>query len=158
MFGDYSPEAIARGLGKLNAASLAELRAEVADLRAKLQPIEAQKALSAQEAHDAAIYGAHPDADSIFESQQFAAWKDAQPSIVRAALDQALTKGSATQIVEVFDAFKKAAGQASAPRNTPAASQPSLADAAKAAIAKAAAPMPARLGWLAAGVLRGAEA
>lgn len=146
LFGDYSPEAIARGLGKLNADSLAELRAEVAELRAKLQPIEAQKALSAQEAHKAAIYGAHPDADSIFESQQFATWKDAQPSIVRAALDQALANGSAAQIVEVFSAFKAATGQAAVPTAATAkAGQISPAQAAKAAIARAAAPMPASI-------------
>lgn len=154
LFGDYSPEAIARGLGKLNADSLAELRAEVAELRAKLQPIEAQKALSAEEAHKAAIYGAHPDADSIFESQQFATWKDAQPSIVRAALDQALANGSAAQIVEVFSAFKKATGQVATP---PAAQsgQVSPADAAKAAIAKTPTPIPASLSYIPGGRVAG---
>lgn len=143
IFGDFSPEAMAKGVAQLVQAQVA---ASMANIDAKLKPIEQQNAQSAQEAHLAAIYGAHADADSIVESQEFAAWKDAQPSVVRAALDQVLDKGSASQVIEVFDAFKAASGQAK-PNNTPAASagQVSPAEAAKAAIAKAAPPIPASL-------------
>lgn len=147
LFGDFTPEAIARGLSTLNAASLAELRAEIAELRDKLQPIQQQTAKTAAEEHVAAIYGAHPDADSIVESQEFSAWKAAQPSVVRAALDHAMSKGSATDVIEVFSAFKASKGQAAVPQQpaAPAAPQVSPAEAAKAAIAKAAAPMPASI-------------
>jgi len=143
IFGDFSPEAMAKGVAQLVQAQVA---ASMANIDAKLKPIEQQNAQSAQEAHLAAIYGAHADADSIVESQEFAAWKDAQPSVVRAALDQVLDKGSASQVIEVFDAFKAASGQAK-PNNTPAApaGQVSPAEAAKAAIAKAAPPIPASL-------------
>ncbi len=143
IFGDFSPEAMAKGVAQLVQA---QVEARMASINAKLQPIEQQSVKTAEEAHMAAIYGAHKDADSIVESQQFAAWKDAQPSVVRAALDQALTHGSAAQVIEVFDAFKKASGQVVA--NTPSAApagQVSPAEAAKAAIAKAAVPMPASL-------------
>lgn len=141
IFGDFSEEALAKGIAKLVDQQVA---ARMAAIDAKLQPIEQQAATDATTAHFKAIYDAHPDADSVVESQEFAAWKGAQPAVVRAALDHALTKGSSTDVIEVFSAFKKASGQAS---NNPAATagQVSPAEAAKAAIAKAAAPIPASL-------------
>ncbi len=144
IFGDFSPEAMAAGVAKLVQA---QVEARMAAIDAKLQPIQQQTAKTAEEKHITAIYGAHPDADSIVESQEFASWKAAQPSVVRAALDQAMSKGSATDVIEVFSAFKASKGQAAVPQQpaAPAAPQVSPAEAAKAAIAKAAAPMPASL-------------
>lgn len=141
IFGDFSEGALAKGIAKLVDQQVA---ARMAAIDAKLQPIEQQAATDATTAHFKAIYDAHPDADSVVESQEFAAWKGAQPAVVRAALDHALTKGSSTDVIEVFSAFKKASGQAS---NNPAstAGQVSPGEAAKAAIAKAAAPIPASL-------------
>lgn len=144
IFGDFSPEAMAAGVAKLVQA---QVEARMAAIDAKLQPIQQQTAKTAAEEHIAAIYGAHPDADSIVESQEFAAWKGAQPGVVRAALDAALTNGTTKDVIEVFTAFKAAKGQVAAPQQpaAPAAPQVSPAEAAKAAIAKAAAPMPASL-------------
>jgi len=141
LFGDFSEEALAKGITKLVEQ---QVTARMAAVDAKLKPIEQQAATDATTAHFNAIYSAHPDADSIVESQEFAVWKGAQPAVVRAALDQALEKGSSTDVIEVFSAFKKASGQAT---NNPAATagQVSPAEAAKAAIAKAAAPIPASL-------------
>ena len=142
LFGDFSPEAMAKGVAKLVEA---QVQARLAQIDQKLQPFEQKAAADASAQHFNAIYSAHPDADSIAQSQEFAVWKGAQPAIVRAALDQALEKGSSTDVIEVFTAYKAATGQATAPRNNPAASQPSLADAAKAAIANTATPIPASL-------------
>lgn len=144
IFGDFSPEAMAAGVAKLVQA---QVEARMAAIDAKLQPIQQQTAKTAAEEHIAAIYGAHPDADSIVESQEFASWKAAQPSVVRHALDHAMNNGSASDVIEVFSAFKASKGQAAAPQQpaAPAAPQVSPAEAAKAAIAKAAAPMPASL-------------
>ncbi len=141
IFGDFSEEALAKGIAKLVDQQVA---ARMAAIDAKLQPIEQQAATDATAAHFKAIYDVHPDADSVVESQEFAAWKGAQPAVVRAALDHALMKGSSTDVIEVFSAFKKASVQAT---NNPAATagQVSPAEAAKAAIAKAAAPIPASL-------------
>lgn len=115
----------------------------MAAIDAKLKPIEQQAATDATTAHFNAIYSAHPDADSIVESQEFAVWKGAQPAVVRAALDQALEKGSSTDVIEVFSAFKAATQQQSPPAADKGAMTP--AEAAKAAIAKASAPIPASL-------------
>lgn len=143
LFGDFSPEAMAKGVAQLVQA---QVQARMAELDAKLQPIQQQTARSATEVHLSAIYSAHPDADSIVESQEFAAWKSTQPGVVRAALDAALTTGSTSDVIEVFSAFKAATGQAAVPTATTAkAGQISPAEAAKAAIARAAAPMPASI-------------
>ena len=140
LFGDFSEEALAKGITKLVEQQVA---ARMAAIDAKLKPIEQQAATDATTAHFNAIYSAHPDADSIVESQEFAVWKGAQPAVVRAALDQALEKGSSTDVIEVFSAFKAATQQQSPPAAGKGAMTP--AEAAKAAIAKASAPIPASL-------------
>ena len=140
LFGDFSEEALAKGITKLVEQQVA---ARMAAIDAKLKPIEQQAATDATTAHFNAIYSAHPDADSIVESQEFAVWKGAQPAVVRAALDQALEKGSSTDVIEVFSAFKAATQQQSPTAAGKGAMTP--AEAAKAAIAKASAPIPASL-------------
>ena len=140
LFGDFSEEALAKGITQLVDQQVA---ARMEAINAKLKPIEQQAATDATTAHFNAIYSAHPDADSIVESQEFAVWKGAQPAIVRAALDHALEKGSSTDVIEVFSAFKAATQQQSPPAAGKGAMTP--AEAAKAAIAKASAPIPASL-------------
>ena len=140
LFGDFSEKALAEGITKLVEQQVA---ARMAAIDAKLQPIEQQAATDATAAHFKAIYEAHADADSIVESQEFAAWKSSLPGVMRAAAEQALAKGSSTDVIEVFTAFKDATGQAKPPAAS--AGQVSPAEAAKATIAKAAAPVPASL-------------
>lgn len=144
LFGDFSPEAMANGVAKIVQAQMA---AQMAAIDAKLQPIQQKGAQDATEAHLSAIYAAHADADSIIESQEFAAWKAGQPSFVRQALDHALTKGSTGQVIEVFDAFKKATAGTQAQTAAEPVQQPVMdpAAAAKAAIAKAVATPPVSL-------------
>ena len=77
------------------------------------------------------------------ESQEFAAWKSSLPGVMRAAAEQALAKGSSTDVIEVFSAFKAATQQQPPAAAGKGAMTP--AEAAKAAIAKAAMPVPASL-------------
>lgn len=105
LFGDFSEQALAAGIQKLVAQQVA---AQVGKL---VQPIQAKQAEDAATAHYQAIYSAHPNADSIAQSKEFAAWVDSHPSAVRNAYWQLFdpeTGGTADQIVEVFDAFKSA--------------------------------------------------
>lgn len=141
LFGDFSPEAMAKGVAALVEQQVA---ARMAAIDATLQPLQKQAATDATADHFNAIYSAHPDADSIAESQEFAVWKSSQPAIVRAALDRAMTEGGSADVIEVFGAFKAATSQSAPP---PAATQkaPSPAEAARAAIAKVAAQPPASL-------------
>ena len=137
IFGDFSEEALAKGI-----ATLVEQQVQ-ARVSAALEPLATKQAKDAAAAHYDAIYSKHPDADSIAQSTEFAAWVNAQPSAVRNAywgLFDAKTGGTAEEIVEVFDAFKAA----STPNpNTPAAADPKAA--ASAAVAAARATPPASL-------------
>ena len=134
IFGDFSEEALAKGI-----ATLVEQQVQ-ARVNAALEPLATKQAKDAAAAHYDAIYSKHPDADSIAQSTEFAAWVNAQPSAVRNAywgLFDAQTGGTASEIVEVFDAFKAA----STPNpNTPAAADPKAAASAAVAAAKATPP------------------
>lgn len=137
IFGDFSEEALAKGIATLVAQQVQ------ARVNAALEPLTTKQAKDAAQAHYDAIYTKHPDADSIAQSTEFAAWVNAQPSAVRNAywgLFDAKTGGTAEEIVEVFDAFKAA----STPNpNTPAAANTKAA--ASAAVAAARATPPASL-------------
>lgn len=105
LFGDFSEAALKAGIEKLVAQQVAAQVAKV------VQPFQAKQAEDAETAHYDAIYSAHPNADSIAQSKEFADWVDSHPSAVRNAYWQLFdpaTGGTAAQIVEVFDAFKSA--------------------------------------------------
>ena len=109
IFGDFSEEGIANGV-----TQLVEQRASAlvdAKLNAALAPLREREAQSAVSAHQQAIYGAHPDADEVYESSQFKAWMGNQPSYARAAIEYTLANGTAQQVVEVFSTFKGATGK-----------------------------------------------
>ena len=137
IFGDFSEEALAKGIATLVAQQVQ------ARVNAALEPLATKQAKDAAAAHYDAIYSKHPDADSIAQSAEFAAWVNAQPSAVRNAywgLFDPHTGGTAQEIVEVFDAFK---GTGTPNPNTPAAADPKAA--ASAAVAAARATPPASL-------------
>lgn len=134
IFGDFSEEALAKGI-----ATLVEQQVQ-ARVNAALEPLATKQAKDAAAAHYDAIYSKHPDADSIAQSNEFAAWVNAQPSAVRNAywgLFSPHTGGTAEEIVEVFDAFK---GANTSNPNTPAAADPKAAASAAVAAAKATPP------------------
>lgn len=139
LFGDFSEDALAKGIEKLVAQ---QVEARVA---AALAPMATKQAKDEAQAHYDAIYTKHPDADSIAQSSEFEAWVNAQPSAVRNAywgLFDAKTGGTAQEIVEVFDAFKAA----TTPKpTTTAAADPKAAASAAVAKAKAEVDPPASL-------------
>ena len=97
MFGDFSEEAIAKGVEALVSQRVSAQVQSMMD--AALAPFKQQQQLSAEQQHFAYIGSAHPDYESIPESQEFQAWKDAQPSFIRSAYDDVLNKGSAEQVL-----------------------------------------------------------
>ena len=112
IFGDFSEEGIANGVAQLVAQMEARANARVEEkLNAALAPLREREAQSAVSAHQQAIYGAHPDADEVYESSEFKAWMGNQPSYARAAIEYTLANGTAQQVVEVFSTFKGAAGK-----------------------------------------------
>lgn len=111
IFGDFSEEALAAGIVKLQQQTRDELLGEV---RQALAPIRQKEQDSAADAHLGAIYKAHPDADEVAESAQFQAWRDGLPSFMRAGVENALKQGTTAEVVEVFTTFKTQTGKAPA--------------------------------------------
>lgn len=148
LFGDFSEEALAKGIEKLVAQQV-EARVSKA-----LEPLTTKQAKDAAIEHHDAIYGKHPDADSIAQSSEFKAWVETHPSAVRNAywaLFDVQTGGTAKEIVEVFDAFKAAGTPKTAP--TAAASKA----AASAAVASTKNEPPASLSSIPGGHAAGAS-
>lgn len=139
LFGDFSEEAIAKGV-----ATLVKQQVEQA-----LAPIQREQQMKQQQQHaddhDQAIYAAHPDADAIGESRELSEWiaakVESMPSgvrdAVRAGYDRVLGSGSAPEVIDLLDSFKRDTG-----RTQPAADAKS---AAKAAIAGVKPSVPASL-------------
>lgn len=143
LFGDFSEEALAKGIQKL-----VEMRVEraMAGIRQDIAPLQEDKAKSARAAHYAEIYKAHPDADSVAESKELSDWIESKPSFARDGYRAVLEKGTAAQVVELFTAFKS---EATGKTGTPSPSaRLSAADAAKAAIESAKSKVPASLSEL----------
>ncbi len=139
IFGDFSEGAMAKGIATLIQQGFTSLRQE-------LEPLKAQHQTSEVEKHYGAIYQAHPDADSIAESQELDSWINSKPSFVRDAYRAVLDpqgQGTAAQVIELFDTFKKETGATQAAAAPAPSVDPKAA--AKAAIAAAQPAVPASL-------------
>lgn len=156
-FGDFSEEALAKGVDKVVELRLKEREQAIekrvqerveAALAQALGPIQQKQQIDAVQSHMSAIYAAHPDADSIAESKELADWIEAQPSFARAGYQAVLQQGTTAEVIEFFDTFKQATGKA-AQQNTP--EQSDVSAAAKAALAKAKAQVPTSLSEIPAG-------
>lgn len=146
IFGDFSEEALAKGI-----QALVDMRVQeqvAAALDKALAPMQQKQQADAVNTHLSSIYAAHPDADSIAESKELADWIEAQPSFARAGYQAVLQQGTTAEVIEFFDTFKQATGKA-AQQNTP--EQSDVSAAAKAALAKAKAQVPTSLSEIPAG-------
>lgn len=106
IFGDFSEGAMAKGIATLISQGFAAMRQEFA-------PIKEQHQRSEVQSHYGQIYERHPDADSIAQSNELAAWINSQPSFVRDSYWQIMDPekgGSAQEVIELFDSFKRATG------------------------------------------------
>lgn len=149
LFGDFSEEALAKGIETVVERRTATLVETVKALQQQLlnvtAPIEQAKAEEATKAHFDAIHAKHPDSDTLVQSPEFTAWVEAQPSFARDGLKAVVEQGTAEQVIEMLDAYRKVhpAGSTSAA---------AVAAAAQAAIAKARSPAPTSLSEIPAGV------
>lgn len=147
VFGDYSDEAIKKGMESITAAAVGKSKA---DLDAELAPLKQHLAAQTAEAHFNTIHAKHPDLESVVESTEFNRWVDAQPSFVRDAYKGVLDKGTATQVVEMLDSYK--AAHPAKPAATPAPAAAANVDAqVEKAIANAKSKVPSSLSDLPAG-------
>ena len=113
LFGDFSEEAIAKGVKVLVDAQVAAQVKSQVDSRVNelLAPMFKQQEESALDGHYKAIYDAHPDTDSLLESKELADWQAAQPAFIQESIAAILKSGTAQQVIEVFSAFKQATGK-----------------------------------------------
>ena len=123
LFGDFSEEGIAKGVKTLVQQGVQQAIAPI------LQERQAIAQQTAAEKHYGEIYAAHPDADELVQSEQFKRWMDGLPGFARAAVDSTLATGKATDVVEVFSAFKANAGIKPAAGNAPSKVQQAIAKA-----------------------------
>ncbi|QXN70894.1 hypothetical protein DARTUKUTA_41 [Bacillus phage vB_BspP_Dartukuta] len=121
LFGDFSEEDLSSGIDKKFDQKSAPLLERIAQLEATLKqtlgPIQEKQAVEASNAHYDAIRAAHPDADSVVQSQELAEWIDSQPTFVRGSMNAVIQKGSTDEVIELFSAFKSATGTTQAAGN-----------------------------------------
>jgi hypothetical protein len=147
MFGDYSEEALAKGMNKLVDVKVAAIKQELeAKFNAVLEPIQKQREVSATDDHFETIAKAHPDYESIGQSQELTQWISKQPSFARSGYEKVIAEGTAKEAIELFDAFKAATG-----KTTVVAGRPDTAALAKAAIANVKSKPPSSLSEIPAG-------
>ena len=108
LFGDFSEEGIAKGVKALVEQGVQQAIAPL------MQERQAAAQHTAVTSHYEAIYAAHPDADELAQSAEFAKWHSSLPNFARAAVDQTLTHGDASGVVDVFNTFKASARPATA--------------------------------------------
>lgn len=118
LFGDFSPEALAKGVQALIAKSAPALLADL--VKQQVAPLQQKQQMTEQEAHAQAIYAKHPDLDSIIESAELDAWIESQPGFARSAYRSVMEKGTAAEIIEFIDTYKEATGKTQAAAAAPA--------------------------------------
>lgn len=108
LFGDYSDEAIKGAVKVLVQRGVAQATAAMQEqVNQALTPLQAKANETAWNDHLTAIYTAHKDAAEIAKSPAMESWLTAQPSFVQSQYRAVLEKGSAAQVVELFDAYKR---------------------------------------------------
>lgn len=100
-----------------------------------VQPIASSVQQSAEEKHFAAIRGAHADFDTVLPEVE--KWVAAQPAYLKTALEATLDSGTATDVIDLMNRYKKEAGAALA-SGDPGAAAKAAADKAAADAAAAA--------------------
>lgn len=138
IFGDFDEEGLASGI-----QTLVQQQVE-ARLKQALEPIAQKQQIDETQQHYAAILQAHPDIESVAESQEFASWRASQPSYAQQAINGVLSQGTTDQVIELFNQFK-ANAQTAAPTTA------SIKQAAKAKLDSAQSAIPASLSDIAGG-------
>jgi len=123
-FGDYSDEAMAKGVKAVASAEVAKAVAALSEkFEQVLAPIKEQEQTTALEAHFKALTDANPDHNQIVSGQPLQDWIEKQPSFVRDQYKTVFERGTAAQVIELVSTFKSQSGIGQpAPAANPAAS------------------------------------
>jgi len=79
-----------------------------AEVSKDLQPIKDKEEDEARDAHFATIAETHPDYQEVGASDTLRGWIDSKPAFIRSQYDAVLSKGTAEEVVEVLDEFRRA--------------------------------------------------
>ena len=110
-FGDYSDEAMKKGVQAVAAAEIAKAVAAInAKFEPALAPIKEQAQNAALEAHFKALTDANPDHNEIVTGQPLQDWIEKQPSFVRDQYKVVFERGTADQVIELVSTFKSQSG------------------------------------------------
>ncbi len=101
-------EAVMALVGTEVGGKLAEMQETINSLTAKVEPIEASSAETANLAHFNGVLDAHPDFEAIIESGDLNGWIEKQPSFLQKSYMEVTKTGSTSEVVELFQTFKDA--------------------------------------------------
>jgi hypothetical protein len=90
---------------------------ELVDNQAAMQDTLSEDAIVR---HNATILEAHPDWKTIYNSGALKTWIEAQPGYLQPRLNEVVDNGSARDIIEMFDSYKRASGKGTKPTSTSA--------------------------------------
>jgi hypothetical protein len=80
-------------------------------IEGRIQPISEEYAQSATEKHFAMVSEKHPDRAEIIESGDIQAWMENQPEYKKKMYTEVFEKGSADEVIDLFDTYKAAVGK-----------------------------------------------
>lgn len=123
IFGDFDEAGLMKGIqtlveqqvtARVQAQLETQLETKVNErLKQALEPIAQKQQMDEVQSHYSAIMSAHPDVESVAESQEFADWIGKQPSYAQQAIGAVLQQGTAQQVIEVLNDFKATQAPAS---------------------------------------------
>jgi hypothetical protein len=90
---------------------------ELVDNQAAMQDTLSEDAIVR---HNATILEAHPDWKTIYNSGALKTWIEAQPNYLQPRLNEVVDNGSARDIIEMFDSYKRASGKGTKQTSTSA--------------------------------------
>lgn len=165
VFGDFSEQGISKGVHTLmnklygqhsqsQQEAIEQLVQQQVEQRVgeALKPVQEYSDQTATQQHYGKILHEHPDALSVFESQELDTWIKAQPSFAQETIHNVLAGGNTQHIIEVLSTFKQAT-QAPKPDEVvkPVDDAATLKQQAQAAVENAANPTPVTITDIAGG-------
>ena len=86
------------------------IESKLADLTPKLESIEEHTKEESSKEHFDKIKKAHEDYEKIYDSGALNTWIESQPKFLQPGLQVVIEEGTAEEIIEMFDAYKKIVG------------------------------------------------
>jgi hypothetical protein len=101
------PELAARLAPAISGMIKQGVAAAVAEIQGQLKPLQDAVVETEQDRHFNAIRGAHQDYDALMATTKVDDWIKTQPAILQPTYEAILAKGTATQVIELVDLYKK---------------------------------------------------